>query len=181
MLSTPGVDFQGGDFCTLESDGKLQRHAFQKGDALVFLSHKAHCVEPVTEGLRQTLVMELWEGEERSCNHRCHRRTGHCEEGPSGTEAEESLKAELIAQEGPRIFAPTAFEGIAFFPKVAHLLRQGARRGLTGRANVEVSFEDPSPVAFVRAKRKLQIGEVLAAQLESAEGSEVDASSASDS
>ena len=24
--------------------------------------HKAHCVQPVTEGLRQTLVMELWEG-----------------------------------------------------------------------------------------------------------------------
>ena len=36
-----------------------------KGDALVFLSHKAHCVQPVTHGLRQTLVMELWEGEER--------------------------------------------------------------------------------------------------------------------
>ena len=26
------------------------------------LRHKAHCVQPVTRGLRQTLVMELWEG-----------------------------------------------------------------------------------------------------------------------
>ena len=48
-----------------ESDDTLHPHHFGKGDALVFLSHKAHCVRPVTSGLRQTLVMELWEGEER--------------------------------------------------------------------------------------------------------------------
>ncbi|CAE7040409.1 for [Symbiodinium natans] len=182
MLCTPGVDFQGGDFCTLEGNG-LQKHAFDRGDALIFLSHKAHCVQPVTEGLRQTLVMELWEGEERRCNHRCHQRSGRCEDDSGGDAGEETWKADRVAQEGSRLFATTAFEGIAFFPKVAQLLRQGARPGQ--RANVEVVFEDPSPVAFVRAKRSLRRGEILAAQLDAdddqEEVEEVDTASMSDS
>lgn len=179
MLCTPGIDFQGGDFCTMERDGQLHKHSFDKGDALIFLSHKAHCVQPVTEGLRQTLVMELWEGEERRCNHRCHQRSGPCE-GFEGDGAEESLKADQIAEDGPSVFATTAFEGIAFFPKVAQLLSQGARPGQN--ANVEVVFEDTSPVASVRAKRKLRRGETLAAHLDSADDVDVMlSSSASDS
>lgn len=46
--------------------------------ALVFVSHKFHCVTPVTAGRRHVLVMELWEGEERECAHRCERHTGPC-------------------------------------------------------------------------------------------------------
>ena len=100
-----------------------------------------------------------------------------------------------------------------WFAVTALLLRTVDADAEWALASGQVSFEDPSPVAFVRAKsgaqlrsiadhavptkflshpcenalkhsswrRKLQIGEVLAAQLESAEGSEVDASSASDS
>ena len=79
MLSDPHVDFEGGEFSTLEADGELQRHAdFEKGDALIFVSHKFHCVGPVTSGRRHVLVMELWEGEERTCAHRCERHRGAC-------------------------------------------------------------------------------------------------------
>ena len=42
-------------------NGELKAHApFERGDALLFVSHKPHCVAPVTSGLRQVLVMELW-------------------------------------------------------------------------------------------------------------------------
>eukprot|EP00913_Durusdinium_trenchii_P020903 g19641.t1 len=147
MLSAPGVDFQGGDFCTLESDDTLRSHHFGKGDALVFLSHKAHCVQPVTSGRRQTLVMELWEGEERCCNHRCHQRWGECRE-----DEVQPVKADptRVLQDGPRLFAATAFEGIAFFPKVGQILRQSLQKPKSA-CNVEVVFEDARPVASVRA------------------------------
>lgn len=42
MLSAPGVDYEGGTFTTLESDGRLQEHAFEQGDLLIFQSHKYH-------------------------------------------------------------------------------------------------------------------------------------------
>ena len=92
LLDEPGVDFDGGDFQTLElkagqgvSDSKegrqasgpskgevLMRHDFRSGDALVFVSHKYHCVAPVTSrGLRRVLVTELWGYGARSCPHRC--------------------------------------------------------------------------------------------------------------
>ena len=77
MLSDPS-EFEGGEFSTLEADGKMAHHSFEKGDALVFVSHKYHCVSPVTSGTRHVLVCELWEGEERECAHRCERHTGHC-------------------------------------------------------------------------------------------------------
>ncbi|CAJ1421292.1 unnamed protein product [Effrenium voratum] len=154
MLNSPGIDFQGGDFCTLESSGELQPHSFARGDALVFLSHKAHCVQPVTSGERQTLVMELWEGEERRCNHRCEQRWGPCEVVAG---AALQVDPERIREEGPRLFAHTAFEGVAFFPQVAQILRQSA----SSSGNVEVVFEGTGPVASVRAKRELRQGEVL--------------------
>jgi len=71
-------EYEGGEFSTLECDGTMLKHPFEKGDALVFVSHKFHCVSPVTAGQRQVLVMELWEGEERTCAHRCERHTGTC-------------------------------------------------------------------------------------------------------
>lgn len=78
MLSDAN-DFEGGQFATLETDGSMRPHSFDKGDALVFVSHKFHCVSPVTAGRRHVLVMELWEGVERECAHRCERHTGPCD------------------------------------------------------------------------------------------------------
>ena len=77
MLSNTS-DFEGGAFGTLEADGSMQSYQFEKGDALLFVSHKFHCVQPVTAGRRNVLVMELWEGEERECAHRCEKHEGHC-------------------------------------------------------------------------------------------------------
>jgi hypothetical protein len=39
MLSSTS-DFEGGVFCTLEPDGSLTNHTFERGDLLIFLSHK---------------------------------------------------------------------------------------------------------------------------------------------
>jgi hypothetical protein len=76
LLSEPRVDFEGGDFCTLESDGALLLHKFggrdRSGDALLFVSHKYHCVQPVQSGVRRVLVIELWLGPDRTCEHRCN-------------------------------------------------------------------------------------------------------------
>ncbi|KAJ1449833.1 hypothetical protein M885DRAFT_583265 [Pelagophyceae sp. CCMP2097] len=81
MLSPPD-DFVGGQLSTLESDGreeKLVSRPFEsQGDAFVFLSHKYHCVQAVTAGERRVLVMELWDGVERTCGHRCERHQGPC-------------------------------------------------------------------------------------------------------
>lgn len=78
MLSDRG-QFEGGTFQTLEPSGHLRQHTdFQKGDALVFVSHKPHCVAPVTRGQRNVLVCELWKGEERPCAHRCKQPWGAC-------------------------------------------------------------------------------------------------------
>ncbi|KAH8057155.1 hypothetical protein JL722_6796 [Aureococcus anophagefferens] len=78
MLSAPGVDFEGGHFETLEADGSFDRPVFDRGDALVFCSHKKHCVRPVTKGTRRVLVLEVWFGPHRTCGHRCERRDGRC-------------------------------------------------------------------------------------------------------
>jgi len=78
MLSDPGQDFKGGQFCTLEADGCLRRHEFGRGDAVTFVSHKRHCGMPVTHGRRQVLVLEFWHGEQRNCAHRCCQRWGDC-------------------------------------------------------------------------------------------------------
>ena len=78
MLSAPGVDFEGGHFETLEADGSFDRPRFDRGDALVFCSHKKHCVRPVTKGTRRVLVLEVWFGPHRTCGHRCERREGTC-------------------------------------------------------------------------------------------------------
>ena len=63
----------------MQVSGELEAHTpFERGDALLFVSHKPHCVAPVTAGLRKVLVMELWEGEERNCPARCNTPWGGC-------------------------------------------------------------------------------------------------------
>ena len=44
---------------------------FERGDCLVFLSHKTHSVAQLTRGRRSVLVVEFWH--ECACvsNHRC--------------------------------------------------------------------------------------------------------------
>lgn len=94
MLSSPGVDFNGGAFGTLEADGSVHEHAeFRRGDALCFVSHKRHCVRPVTDGVRRVLVAELWEGPERTCGHRCRERVGDCGYSASTAVAEHLVRA----------------------------------------------------------------------------------------
>ena len=87
MLSDPeNGDFTGADFATLESGNcssssespYLQKHSFNQGDALVFQSHKFHCIQPLKSGRRKVLVLEFWEGDERTCAHRCTKRSGQC-------------------------------------------------------------------------------------------------------
>ena len=73
MLAEPGVDFLGGSFVTPEADGSITRHEYQKGDLVVFPSHKYHNVEPVESGTRVVLIAELWRGPEKTCAHRCEK------------------------------------------------------------------------------------------------------------
>ena len=74
----------GAVFNTLEvsSDAQhesLQTHQFHSGDALVFVSHKYHCVSPLIEGCRKVLVVEFWSGVSCKCGHRCdHPVLGEC-------------------------------------------------------------------------------------------------------
>ena len=63
LLSDP-AEIEGGVLQTLEPDGELLSHAWEQGDALVFLSHKYHCVSELTGGTRQVMVCEFWEGTE---------------------------------------------------------------------------------------------------------------------
>ena len=73
MMLSDEVDFEGGQFQTEEADGSLKQHCFEKGDALVFVSHKPHCVNQVRSGRRNVLVLEFWYGPERQCPHRCEK------------------------------------------------------------------------------------------------------------
>ena len=75
MLSNT-ADFTGGTFETSESDDYLLAHPFEKGDLLVFLSHKYHRVAPVEAGERHVLVAEIWEGAECTIDGRCESRNG---------------------------------------------------------------------------------------------------------
>lgn len=79
MLSDgDGADFDGGNFQTLEPDGTLTSHRFERGDLLIFQAHKYHCVSPVTAGRRSVLVCEVWEGLPRRCAKRCNEPWGAC-------------------------------------------------------------------------------------------------------
>jgi len=71
MLADSSKDFEGGQLSLPEADGNVTTPQMNQGDAVVFLSHKYHNVTPVTKGKRTVLVLELWEGPERTCAHRC--------------------------------------------------------------------------------------------------------------
>lgn len=64
ILLTDPAEIDGGVLQTLEADGTLLSHEWERGDALVFLSHKYHCVSQLTRGTRQVVVCELWQGTE---------------------------------------------------------------------------------------------------------------------
>ena len=66
MLSGPG-SFGGGEFTTMLPT--LQTHPLEAGDALIFVSHKYHGVQPVLQGRRRVLVLELWD------SWRCRKKT----------------------------------------------------------------------------------------------------------
>jgi len=83
MLSEDDA-FEGADLQTLESDGQLKKHDFKQGDALIFVSHKYHCVSRVRSGKRNVMVLEFWYGAERTCPHRCeHFGSNICSKDPS--------------------------------------------------------------------------------------------------
>ena len=71
MLSDTS-EFEGGVFQTREEDGELLSHTFERGDALVFLSHKHHGVSAVTAGRRNIMVCEFWEA--------CRGRVQRCDQ-----------------------------------------------------------------------------------------------------
>lgn len=66
----------------LEADGSRNRPPFEQGDCILFPSHKYHSVTTVTSGLRRTLIVEFWVGEERRCPHRCEQHWGQCDYCP---------------------------------------------------------------------------------------------------
>ena len=78
MLSDPGEDFEGGQLQTLETDGSVLSHPFERGDLVLFQSHKYHSVTPVTRGTRRVCVLEIWEGLPRRCPRRCTDPWGPC-------------------------------------------------------------------------------------------------------
>lgn len=92
IMLTPSGSYEGGELSTLErlepangageASEVLTQHQFEQGDALLFVSHKYHCVAPVTKGTRQVLVAEYWWGEQRECGHRCDQHWGRCEFTP---------------------------------------------------------------------------------------------------
>ena len=74
MLSDVG-EFSGGTMQTtsVDASGKesVTSHTFERGDCLVFLSHKAHSVTRILTGRRRVLVIEFWQGGRCVANHRC--------------------------------------------------------------------------------------------------------------
>jgi predicted 2-oxoglutarate/Fe(II)-dependent dioxygenase YbiX len=55
-------DFEGGEFRTHEVNGSQLVHPLWAGGGLCLVSHKYHNVQPLTEGVRRSLVLELWQG-----------------------------------------------------------------------------------------------------------------------
>lgn len=79
MLSDPDEGaFVGGELHFPVKGGEDLQPKIGKGDIVMFCSHRHHNVRPVTKGLREVLVAEIWEGPEKTCAHRCV-TTGPCE------------------------------------------------------------------------------------------------------
>ena len=66
ILLSDLADIEGGVLQTLEVGDELRSHAWEQGDALVFLSHKYHSVSKLTRGTRNVMVCELWQGTENA-------------------------------------------------------------------------------------------------------------------
>lgn len=98
VMLSDSSEYEGGHLRTEELDGSFVTPKFEQGDAVVFVSHKYHCVSEVTRGIRNVLVLELWRGPERECGHRCE-TFGDCPlEGISrGTLINDSLPFRLGA------------------------------------------------------------------------------------
>ena len=77
LLADPRVDFEGGDLRFPGSEGAAT-YLERPGDCVVFASHKYHRVERVRSGTRRVMIIELWEGPERSCPHRCECAKAPC-------------------------------------------------------------------------------------------------------
>jgi hypothetical protein len=84
MLSDPETDFEGGTFFTKQlkegavDEGEngenvedVEHTDWNRGDGMLFISHKEHNVRPLTHGKRNVMVLELWQGDPASCPHRC--------------------------------------------------------------------------------------------------------------
>jgi len=63
-------DLDGGEFMTWE-DGSAVVHDLECGDAVIFRSERVHNVAVVLEGVRHSLVIELWDGPDNACDRHC--------------------------------------------------------------------------------------------------------------
>ena len=61
ILLADAAQMVGGRFVTWGADGP-QTHELAQGDAIVFDSEMVHNVSTLTEGIRHSLVLELWRG-----------------------------------------------------------------------------------------------------------------------
>jgi len=153
-------DFDGGDFVTLEKDGGFSKPKFDSpGTAVLFVSHKYHCVRPVIGGERNVLVIEIWSGDNRVCGHRCETRHGVCDAMNKKLKVYEGSPSSVVLgdclETAHEVLASTAFHGRALFKRVAALQQ------IEMPENVEVRFEGSSPVARVYAIRAIEKGEKL--------------------
>ena len=96
LMLSPATAFDGGAFTTPEADGTTTVHDFQRGTAVVFVAHKYHHVLPMTRGLREVLVIELWSGPERHCPHRCLLVKGDCDYTNERQHGEDADDDELL-------------------------------------------------------------------------------------
>jgi predicted 2-oxoglutarate/Fe(II)-dependent dioxygenase YbiX len=55
-------ELEGGVFRTFESSGEMLDHPMARGDVICLLSHKYHNVTTVTQGIRKSMVVEMWQG-----------------------------------------------------------------------------------------------------------------------
>jgi len=101
MLSDT-AEFEGGAFQTVEPGGEVTTHSFERGDALVFQSHKQHGVAALTgrSSRRNIMVCELWEGLPRRCMRRCDQPWLPCYCRPDFTEYHRTVRGVAKASPG---------------------------------------------------------------------------------
>lgn len=62
VLLTDPSELDGGAFMTWQGGAAVYHDDLLAGDAVVFDSERVHNVSPVMEGIRNSLVIELWSG-----------------------------------------------------------------------------------------------------------------------